>query len=308
MSDHVEFTAGVQQEGMRLDVAVSEAVVDLSRTQARALIDSGQVRVAGRTGKPSYRLMEGDVVTVTVDRPPALSAIPEDIPLTIVYRDADMVVIDKPAGMVVHPAPGHSGGTIANALMGMFPEAQGVGGAERPGIVHRLDKDTSGLMLAALSPAGQSSLQAQIADRTAERRYLALVAGHPRSKEGVIDVTIGRDPRDRKRMAVHGIAAREARTRYQVLREMPGFSLVEAKLDTGRTHQIRVHCAAIGHPIAGDSVYGGPALPGLHRQFLHAYRLAVRSPRTGEQLTFESDLPPDLNLVLGQLERDTGET
>lgn len=302
MTDRIEFTVDAALAGKRLDVAVSEMVADLSRTQARALVEGGLVRVGNSVSKPAHRLMQGDVVTVTVERAASLSAAPENIPLDIVYQDRDMVAIDKPAGMVVHPAPGHEAGTLANALVGLFPESRGIGGEERPGIVHRLDKDTSGLMVAALSSAGQASLQAQIADRSAERRYLALIAGQLTRSEGIIEAPIGRDPRDRKRMAVHGIAARPARTRYRVIRRLGAFTLVEAKLDTGRTHQIRVHFAAIGHPIAGDSLYAGPGLPGLHRQFLHAYRLSVRSPATGESLTFSSDLPADLQKVLGRLD------
>ncbi len=286
---------------MRLDVAIASAAPELSRTLARALIDGGQVRVGGQVCKPSYRLARGDLVTATIDLPPSLSAAPEDLPLQVVYQDADMAVIDKPAGLVVHPAPGHPRGTLANGLVGMFPQSAGVGGEERPGIVHRLDKDTSGLIAVALSPAGQTSLQAQIADKSAERRYLALVPGTISPAEGVIDAPIGRDERHRKRMAVHGTAARPARTRYRVLRSCGGYSLVEAKLDTGRTHQIRVHFAAIGHPLAGDSVYGGPTLPSLDRQFLHAYRLALQIPSSGERLTFASDLPADLRTLLDRL-------
>jgi 23S rRNA pseudouridine1911/1915/1917 synthase len=297
----VEFRVGEEQAGMRLDVAVASADPDLSRTLARALIDGGQVRVGGNVCKPAYRLVPGDVVVVTVEPPPSLSAAPEALPLQVVYQDADMAVIDKPAGLVVHPAPGHPGGTLANGLVGMFPQSAGVGGEERPGIVHRLDKDTSGLIAVALSPAGQMSLQAQIADRSAERRYLALVSGTMSPVEGVIEAPIGRDERHRKRMAVHGAAARPARTRYRVVRICSGYTLLEAKLDTGRTHQIRVHLAAIGHPVAGDSVYGGPTVPNLDRQFLHAYRLALRIPSTGERLTFAADLPADLRSVLDQL-------
>lgn len=301
MSRRVEFRAGDEQVGMRLDVAAASAVPDLSRTLARALVERGQVWVGGNVCKPSYRLAQGDLVTITVDPPPSLSAAPEKIPLQVVYRDADMAVIDKPAGLVVHPAPGHPSGTLANGLTGMFPRAAEIGSEERPGIVHRLDKDTSGLIAVALSPAGQASLQGQIADRSAERRYLALVSGTISPPEGVIEAPIGRDQRHRKRMAVHGVAARPARTRYRIVGSCDGYSLLEAKLDTGRTHQIRVHLAAIGHPLAGDSQYGGPPVPGLDRQFLHAYRLALRIPSSGERLTFASDLPPDLRAVLDGL-------
>lgn len=302
MTEQVSFRVGAENDGVRLDIGVSRSVPNLSRTQARMLVDAGHVRVDGAICKPSHRLAEGETVMVSVERAPALSAEAEDIPLEVVYRDADMAVIDKPAGMVVHPAPGHPGGTLANALVSLFPQSKDVGGGERPGIVHRLDKDTSGLMAVALSPAGQMSLQAQIGDRSAERRYLALVAGHVASKEGIIDAPIGRDAQHRKRMAVHGLAAREARTRYRVLATAPNFTLVEAKLDTGRTHQIRVHFAALGHPVVGDLVYGGTPYWGLERHFLHAYRLALHAPSNGERLSFSSALPDDLTAVLNDLD------
>jgi 23S rRNA pseudouridine1911/1915/1917 synthase len=259
------------------------------------------VAVNGRAARPAYRVAEGDEITVSDVRPSSLSAAPEDIPLSIVYQDADLAVIDKPAGLVVHPAPGHAGGTLANALAARFPATRDVGAEERPGIVHRLDRDTSGLMVVALTPAAHADLQAQIASREASRQYLALVAGHLPRREGTIEAPIGRDVHDRKRMAVHGAAARSARTSYRVLESLPGFDLVEASLHTGRTHQIRVHFSAVGHPLAGDSRYGGPGLPGLCRQFLHAYRLGVRSPSGGQRLTFESLLPADLRAVLEEL-------
>lgn len=308
MSRHVEFRVDDDHVGMRLDVAVSSVVPAVSRTLARTLVERGLVRVGESTCKPSYRLAKDDLVTVEVEIPPSLSASAEDIPLRIVYQDADMAVIDKPAGLVVHPAPGHPGGTLANGLVGMFPQSIEIGGQERPGIVHRLDKDTSGLIAVALSPAGQSSLQSQIADRSAERRYLALASGAVSPTEGVIDAPIGRDERHRKRMAVHGIAARQARTRYRVVQSFLGFSLIEAKLDTGRTHQIRVHLAAIGHPLAGDALYGGESLSGLDRQFLHAYRLTLRVPSSGERVTFSSRLPPDLQAMLDALTTGAGST
>ncbi len=257
--------------------------------------------VNGVVQRPSHRVAEGDRIAVEIVMGPSFAAEPQDMALEIVYRDANMVVIDKPAGLVVHPAPGHESGTLANALAGMFPSLDECSDKERPGIVHRLDKDTSGLMVAALSPAGQRSLQKQIRDRTMQRRYLALVSGRMAPEEGIIEAPIGRDVRQRQRMAVHGVAARPARTRYRVLREVAGFTLIEAKLDTGRTHQIRVHCAALGHPIAGDTVYGGCAIPGLRRQFLHAYRLGVLNPASEERLEFSSELPTELQEVLDSL-------
>jgi len=285
-------------QGTRLDVYVSESMPSVSRALAARLAREEHILVNGNPAKPSHRLNAGDVVEAEIIHPAAISAAPEDIPLVIIYQDEDVAVIDKPPGLVVHPAPGHAGGTLANALAAQFPRSAGVGGRERPGIVHRLDKDTSGLMVAALSPEAHRSLQAQIAARRAGRRYLALVPGRMRPEQGTIDAPIGRDPRNRKRMAVRGVAPRDARTSYQTIELLPGYSLLEASLHTGRTHQIRVHLAAAGHPVAGDRTYQGPPLPGLERQFLHAYRLSFAHPKTGQDLQFESALPPDLRRVL----------
>lgn len=301
MPRHLSFTAGPQEAGKRVDVAVAEYAPDLSRSTAQHLVAAGEVRVNGSTVKAARRLQAGDHVDVEISLSPALAAQPEEIPLTVVYQDADLAIIDKPAGLVVHPAAGHPSGTLANALAARFPQAREVGAEERPGIVHRLDKDTSGLLVVALNPAAHTALQRQIAARTAGRRYLALAAGHVTPPEGVIEAPIGRDPRNRKRMAAHGAAARPARTAYRVLNYLPGYTLLEARLDTGRTHQIRVHFAAGGHPLAGDRTYHGPTLPGLDRQFLHATELSLVSPSTGESLEFSSPLPADLARVLSEL-------
>ena len=301
MTSPVTFEAAPEDAGNRLDALVAERIAELSRSLARKLVEAKLVCVNGVPAKPSRRIAPGDVITVEVELPPSLSAEPEEIPLTVVYWDNDLAVLDKPAGMVVHPAAGHPSGTLANALVNLFPGAGEVGTSSRPGIVHRLDKDTSGLMVVALTSAAQLSLQEQIASRAAERRYLALATGKVRPARGVIDAPIGRDPQNRKRMAVHGIAARPAQTSYEVREYLPGFTLLEARLLTGRTHQIRVHLAATGHPIAGDHVYHGGSLPGLERQFLHAYRLSIRSPSSGQELSFESPLPSDLKAVQDEL-------
>jgi 23S rRNA pseudouridine1911/1915/1917 synthase len=287
----------------RLDVDIAEHVPELSRSAAQRLINDGKVLVNGRPEKASYRPTPGDKIDVELEAPPSLSARPEAIPLDVVYQDTDLAVIDKPAGMVVHPAAGHPGGTLANALVALFPSAGSAGPTVRPGIVHRLDKDTSGLIVVALSATAQQSLQRQIAHRTAKRSYLALVTGRPEPDSGVIDAPIGRDPKDRKRMATYGVAARDARTAFRVVETLPGVTLVEATLQTGRTHQIRVHFAAIGHPVVGDQVYGGESIFGLRRQFLHACYLALRSPTTGKDLEFRSRLPDDLASVLDRLRR-----
>lgn len=301
MSERAQLRVRAEAAGTRLDSFVADQLPDVSRTLAANLIRSGKVVVDGDPRKPSYSLMGGELVEVEVEHPATLSAAPEDIPLAIVYQDADLVIIDKPAGLVVHPAPGHSGGTLVNALAARFPHIQGLGALERPGIVHRLDKDTSGLMVVALTPAAMASLQRQIGSHQMGRRYLALSTGHFGRQEGTINGPIGRDPAHRSRMLVHGIAARPAQTSYRVLEELPGFDLLELKLHTGRTHQIRAHLRAVGHPVAGDILYNGRELPGLHRQFLHAHRLDLLSPTTGAALGFRSPLPPDLQSVINQL-------
>ncbi|MGH2448084.1 MAG: RluA family pseudouridine synthase [Chloroflexota bacterium] len=283
-----------EHAGDRLDAFVSSAIPDLSRSWSRQLIDSGNVLVNGSRAKAARRVQVGDVVTIDVIPPPGMSAAPEEIPLDIVYQDEDVAVINKRAGLVVHPSAGHHSGTLANGLAAAFPRIAEVGPAQRPGIVHRLDKDTSGLMVVALNPTAHSALQKQIAERSAERRYLALVPGLVEPAEGMIEGPIGRDEKRRDRMAVGGIAARPARTSYRIVESLPDFTLLEARLHTGRTHQIRVHLAGVGHPIAGDRLYGGAAVEGLARQFLHAYKLSFRSPTSGKRLEFSSELPEDL--------------
>jgi 23S rRNA pseudouridine1911/1915/1917 synthase len=291
---------------MRIDAYLAAVLPDVSRAHAQSLLERGALVLNGRTVKPSTRVSAGDTIKGEAAAPVGMSADPEDITLTVVYRDSDLAVIDKPAGLVVHPAPGHQSGTLANGVAALFPQTAGVGGAERPGIVHRLDKDTSGLMVVALTAKAHRSLQGQLASRTAGREYLALVLGHIRPADGIVDAPIGRDTRDRKRMAAYGSAARAARTLYWTEEEIGQFSLVRAKLQSGRTHQIRVHFAALGHPVAGDSTYSGPAIPGLHRQFLHATKLTLVSPSTDRELTFSSPLPDDLQSVLDVVRSRSG--
>lgn len=285
----------------RLDVFLA-AHLDLSRTAAASLARNGHIRVNGALAKPSLHLAAGDWVEAELVREVALSATPEAIPLDIVYQDDDLAIINKPAGLVVHPAAGHRSGTLANALMARFPTTEGVGASDRPGIVHRLDKDTSGLMVVALNDHARIELQAQIASREAGRRYRALATGSVRPTRGQIDAPIGRDPDNRKRMWVYGTASRAARTHYTVLDELPEFTFLEARLETGRTHQIRVHFAAIGHPLAGDELYHGRVIPGLSRQFLHSTELYLRSPSSNAKLEFYSPLPEDLRAVLLSLQ------
>ncbi len=301
MTDEASFTVGAEEAGKRLDTVVAARLSALSRSLVQKLIEQRKVLVNAGPSKASRRLASGDRVDVEVLLPASLSAEPEEIPLTVLYRDQDLAVLDKPAGLVVHPAAGHSSGTLANALTAMFPEARSVGAADRPGIVHRLDKDTSGLMMIALTPTAQRSLQHQITARTAERLYVALATGRVEPAQAIIRAPIGRDPVNRMRMAVGGVAARTAETSYRVLEYLPGFTLLEAKLHTGRTHQIRVHLLGLGHPVAGDRVYGGAEVPGLNRQFLHAYRLTLSSPSSGRRLEFTSPLPAELEQILVRL-------
>jgi 23S rRNA pseudouridine1911/1915/1917 synthase len=295
----LELTA--DRGGERLDVFVARRVRELTRSHAQKLIGRGLVRVGGQRARASQRVAPGTVVSVQLPPPEELRLAAEDIPLTIVYQDFDIIVIDKPAGLTVHPAPGHASGTLVNALLNVCPDLAGVAGRLRPGIVHRLDKDTSGLMVVAKNDRAMRAIQKQLKEREVRKGYLALVHGVPRPREGVIQAPIGRHPVNRKKMAVVQ-GGREAETRYRVREEFAGgrYALLEAEPVTGRTHQIRVHLAAIGHPVAGDPVYGRkPDV--LGRQFLHAWRLAFAMPLGGRTVEFQSPLPPDLHAVLESL-------
>jgi 23S rRNA pseudouridine1911/1915/1917 synthase len=296
----------VQEGGQRVDRYLAQAVPDLSRSFIQRLIENGRVTVGTQAPKASYRVEPGDVVTVRVPPPEPTDVRPESIPLCIVYEDADILVVDKPAGMVVHPAHGHSSGTLVNALLARCPDLTGIGGAIRPGIVHRLDKDTSGLLVVAKNDAAHHGLQEQFKQRRVHKTYLALTEGVLRVAHGVIDAPIGRDPSHRQRMAVQTRGGREARTEYHVLEQFPSHSLVSAEPVTGRTHQIRIHLAYIGHPIVGDRVYGfRKQRQPLERQFLHAARLAFELPSTGTPVEFSSALPPELAALLESLRLST---
>ena len=290
--------------GMRLDRYVADQLPDLSRGTVQGLIESGRVRVDGRQRKPKFRMTPGEVVSVEIPPPRIDEILPDPIPLAIVYEDADVIVVDKPAGMVVHPAPGHQRGTLANALLAHVPGIS-VGGSQRPGIVHRLDKDTSGLIVAAKTDRGRTSLVSQWEDRAVEKTYLALVSGSTEDEEAIIDAPIGRDPKNRQRMAVVR-SGRPAVTRFHVVERFPDTTLLEVSIETGRTHQIRVHLAFIGHPIVGDHVYGRtrPTEPQLDRQFLHASALAFQLP-DGTALRLEAPLPGDLQAVLEELRAES---
>ena len=289
--------------GQRLDSYLSKYVGGRSRSAWQRLVVVGAVLLEGKPTKPSARLGGGERIAL-LPLPAHLELAPaEDIPLDVVYEDRAIIVVNKAPGVVVHPAPGHESGTLVNALLHRFPELRDYTGALRPGIVHRLDKDTSGLMVIGKTAAAVTALQQQFKERTAEKRYLLLVHGRIAEDQGMIEGPIGRHPRDRQRMAIRA-DGKPAETRFVVLERFKEYTLVEAEPLTGRTHQLRVHFAHIGHPVAGDTVYG-PARkpPGLARQFVHARYLAIRSPVDGRRQEFEIDLASDLKPVLEQLRR-----
>jgi len=291
-----------EDDGLRLDRYAADKVIDLSRSYARQLIEDAHIRINDRDARPSSPVHAGDVVTIQRPVAQPTDLVAQDIPLDVVYEDDAVVVIDKPAGMVVHPAPGHLDGTLVNALLARYPDIV-VGGDLRPGIVHRLDRDTSGLLVIARSDRALHALQAQQQARTMTKAYLAVVEGRFKEPEGLIDAPIARHPTDRLRQAIVP-DGRTARTHWKVIEDLGEYTLVEARLETGRTHQIRVHFAYKSRPVLGDPLYG-PRKPratfGLARQFLHAYRLGFVLPTTGAWAEFESPLPPDLAAALEKL-------
>ncbi|HEX9439045.1 MAG TPA: RluA family pseudouridine synthase [Roseiflexaceae bacterium] len=298
----IQLVVSAGADGARLDKYVADMVTDLSRTYARQLIEDAHILLNGHDARPSAPVHAGNLVTVRrpVSRPTDLIA--EDIPLNTVYEDDDIVVVDKPAGMVVHPAPGHLSGTLVNALLARYPDIT-VSGDLRPGIIHRLDRDTSGLLVVARNDAARHHIQAQQQARTMLKVYLAVVEGRFKEPEGAIDAPIARHLTDRTRMAIVA-DGRVARTYWRVLEDLGDYTLIAARLETGRTHQIRVHFAHKSRPVLGDPLYG-PRKPratfGLTRQFLHAHRLGFVLPATGTWVEFESPLPPDLQAVLEKL-------
>jgi 23S rRNA pseudouridine1911/1915/1917 synthase len=301
----VSFVVGEDEAGQRLDLALATAA-DRPRSQVRRWIDAGCVRLNDAPARAGQRVREGDVLRAEPPEPVQSHLVPQDLPLCILYEDADVVVVDKPAGMVVHPAPGHPDGTLVNALLHHCGDLAGVGGVLRPGVVHRLDRGTSGVMLAAKHDAAHRALAEQFRDHSIERVYRALVRGTPAADTGVVDRPIGRHRRDRKRMSVATTSGREARTRWCLLRRFPasGISWLEIRPETGRTHQIRVHLASAGLPLVGDPVYGrNDRSPLLERPGLHAAVLGFQHPTSGEPMRFEAGLPPDLAAALDALAR-----
>jgi 23S rRNA pseudouridine1911/1915/1917 synthase len=291
----------VDRSGERLDTFVARRLPELSRSHARKLLDAGLVTIGDRQGKPSERVVAGTTVRVVIPPPEETALVAEPIPVTVLYQDQDIIVVDKPAGLTVHPAPGHPSGTLVNALLAITPDLRGISGTLRPGIVHRLDKDTSGLMVVAKNDRAMRSLQQQLKDREVHKTYLALVHGLPKPREGTIEAPIGRHPKNRKKMAVVA-NGRESVTRYRVREEVAGgrYALLEVEPVTGRTHQIRVHMAALGHPVVGDAVYGRRSEV-INRQFLHAWKLGFTMPVGGRDVEFESPLPADLREALERL-------
>ncbi len=291
-----EYKFVADESGLRLDRFVGKWCPELSRTHAQKLISDGYITVNSLQAKASFKLNLGDRIDIIIPPVPLSPLSPEPIPLNIIYEDDDLLVIDKPAGLTVHPAPGHPSHTLVNAILSHFPRLTNISDSLRPGIVHRLDKDTSGVMLVAKNQISQLNLANQFKARSIIKAYLALVKGRLTPERGIIEAAIGRDPRNRKRMAVV-TAGREARTEYRVVRYVGGCTLLEITPETGRTHQIRVHLAAIGYPVMGDATYGVKS-PYLSRQFLHACRLGFRLPSTGEYVEFTSELPSDLAQAL----------
>ena len=287
--------------GKRVDTFLHERLPQFSRSRLQEWIKSGLVLVDGAKVRSSYPLRGQQTISVTPGELPPLKAEAEDLPLRILYEDQDVIVIDKAAGMVVHAGAGHTKGTLVNALLHHFGSLSSLNGELRPGIVHRLDRDTSGVLVVARNNAAHQALAQQFQSRQVEKAYLALVHGHPRPAQGRITSPITRDPIRRTRMTTHLGTGRSALTDYRVIEEFKNMSLLEVRIGTGRTHQIRVHLASLGHPVFSDRLYGAPAALGFSRFFLHAFRLSFRSPSSGQPITIESPLPPELSRYLDAL-------
>ena len=298
-------TVPSEDGGVRLDSFLAASLPELTRSAAARLIETGRVAVNGAAASKSARLSVGETVSVTLPEPEPAEALPQEIPLDVVYEDADVIVVNKPAGLVVHPAPGHPDGTLVNALLHHCGDSlSGVGGALRPGIVHRIDRDTSGLIIAAKNDAAHQALSAQLQDHTLARTYECIVTGNLREEAGTVDAPIGRHHTDRKKMAVTDRGGKRAVTHWEVLERFPGYTHVRCRLETGRTHQIRVHMSYIGHPIYGDTVYGAKKpVPGLTGQCLHAVGLRFVHPRTGEIVDLSCPLNGEFTAVLERLRR-----
>jgi 23S rRNA pseudouridine1911/1915/1917 synthase len=310
----LHFTVAESEAGQRLDAVVAARLPTLSRSRVSRLIRTGHITVSGHIRKPGYLAKPGDVVQTEVPSEEPVTCQPEPIPLSILYEDRDVIVINKPSGLVVHPGAGHKGGTLVNALLCHYPGVEGIGDHARPGIVHRLDKETSGTMVVAKSTLAHDDLSRQFKMREVRKIYLALAYGRVKKAAGVIDLPIGRHPKYRKKMSVKSRQSRPTETRWQIKEAFAEVTLLEIDLRTGRTHQVRVHCAAMGHPVVGDATYGKKrrwqkvlsqktleALKTARRQMLHAWQLTFVHPRTEQMMHFESPLPSDMASVLDAL-------
>ena len=304
------------EAGLRLDAFLSIRLADQSRAFIAHLIRQGHVAVDDRPCKPARKLKAHQCIMLHLPKPAPVDILPEPMDLDVLYEDADIIVINKAAGVVVHPAAGHATGTLVNGLLHHCPDLKGIGGEKRPGIVHRLDKDTSGVLIVAKNDLAHHSLSRQFKNRTIKKRYAALIAGIPARDSGRIELPVGRHPQDRKKMTTLNPAGRRAVTLWRVERRFAGAALLEIDLETGRTHQIRVHCQAMGHPIIGDRVYGKTRqvqaltksfpqtysiIRSVKRQMLHARQVTCQHPRTGEMLTIAAPIPPDITSVIERL-------
>jgi 23S rRNA pseudouridine1911/1915/1917 synthase len=309
-----KLTAASADSGRRLDLFLAEHVPELSRTRIQELTREGKVRVDGRIAKVSHRVAAGEIIEIEVMPRPALEALPEDLPLDLLYVDDDFVIVNKPAGMVVHAGAGHARGTLVNALLHRLGKLSEAGGALRPGIVHRLDRETSGAMVVARNDKAHEHLSEQFRSRNVRKIYLALVHGKMPRDSGTITLPISRDPHRRTRMTARATAGRHARTDWRVIARLDHCTLVEAVLHTGRTHQIRAHFAAIGHPVVGDTLYGAPRglragarnLPLLERNFLHAARIGFSHPSSGAWVEVRAPLPRDLRVYFNEVGASLG--
>ena len=293
-----KFVVPKEQARMRLDIFIAKALPELSRSRIQQLIRAGFVRLDAAPTRAHQLVRTGNQIEVTQPPPDKIETKPQAIPLEVLYEDSDLIVINKPAGMTVHPGAGHREHTLVNALLHHCPALSGIGGKERPGIVHRLDKETSGCLVAAKNDIAHRELSKQFAARTVEKIYLALVSGKLRKETGVIEEKIGRHPIHRQRMSVASTRGRAARTDYRVLSSSEQASLIECRLHSGRTHQIRVHLHHLGHPVLGDKVYAPRSAKNLPRQMLHAWKLGFCHPRTGEWKNFEAPLPEDFKSAI----------
>ncbi|MFQ3545819.1 RluA family pseudouridine synthase [Halobacillus rhizosphaerae] len=289
-------------QSKRIDKLLSEVITDASRSQIQGWLQEDFVLVNGEAVKNNYKVQQGDTITWSIPEPKPLDLAPENIPIEIIYEDEDVLVVNKPSGMVVHPSAGHEGGTLVNALLYHCNDLSGINGVERPGIVHRIDKDTSGLLMVAKNDRAHQSLVEQLSGKSVERKYVAVVHGMISHEYGTIDAPIGRDPKDRQRMAVVE-GGREAVTHFRVMEHFEDFTYVECTLETGRTHQIRVHMRYINHPLAGDPKYGPRKTLDLDGQALHAKSIGFKHPGTGEWMQFEVEPPQDFKDMIAFLEK-----